>query len=135
MRWLLDTNIVIAALKQDTRVLERLDTIHPQQLVLSPVVLGELELGVHKSRWAERNRQRLDELVAGLVPVALDARVARAYGLIRARLERAGQIIGANDLWIAAQAVAMDLTLVTDNVGEFERVKGLVIENWLSARK
>jgi tRNA(fMet)-specific endonuclease VapC len=132
VRWLLDTNIFIAALKQDSRVLERLETIHPEQLVLSPVVLGELELGVQKSRWVERNQQRLDELVAGLSLMALDARVARAYGLIRARLERAGQIIGANDLWIAAQAVAMEVTLVTDNVGEFERVEGLAIENWLA---
>lgn len=63
---------------------------------------------------------------------ALDARAAKAYGLIRARLERSGQIIGANDLWIAPQAVAMEVTLVTDNVGEFEQVEGLTIENWLA---
>jgi tRNA(fMet)-specific endonuclease VapC len=132
MRWLLDTNILIAALKLNPAVLAHLETIDPGDLVLSPIVLGELELGVLKSRWSDRNRKRLDALLANVSLAPLDAAVARAYGRIRADLERAEKIIGANDLWIAAQALSLESTLVTDNVGEFERVTGLVVENWLA---
>lgn len=132
MRWLLDTNILIAALKLNPAVLGRLETIDPGDLVLSPVVLGELELGVVKSRWSERNRKRLDALLANVSLAPLDASVARIYGQIRTDLERAGKIIGANDLWIAAQALSLESTLVTNNVGEFERVANLRIENWLA---
>jgi len=132
MRWLLDTNILIAALKQHPLVLERLEGVSPRDLVLSPVVLGELELGVTKSRWSSANRARLDALIAGVPLVPLDAAAARTYGEIRGALEQAGQVIGANDLWIAAQAMALKLTLVTDNAREFQRVEGLAVENWLS---
>ncbi len=132
MRWMLDTNILIAALKLNPAVLGRLETVELGQLVLSPVVLGELELGVMKSRWSERNRQRLDELLGSLSLTPLDASTARMYGRVRADLERAGQIIGANDLWIASQALGLGITLVTDNVREFQRVEGLAVENWLA---
>lgn len=131
MKWLLDTNILIAALKQDSLVLERLEGVLPGELALSPVVLGELELGVIKSRWSTANRKRLDALIRHFPLVPLDAAAARAYGEVRAALERAGKVIGANDLWIAAQALSLNLVLVTDNVGEFKRVEGLVVENWL----
>ena len=131
MKWLLDTNILIAALKQNSLVLARLEGVSPGDLALSPVVLGELELGVIKSRWSATNRKRLDALITHFPLVPLDAAAAKVYGEVRAALERSGNIIGANDLWIAAQAVALNLILVTDNVGEFKRVEGLVVENWL----
>ena len=70
-------------------------------------------------------------MVAGLEVVALDAAVSKTYARIRADLERRGQSIGANGLWIAAQALALGATLVTDNVRAFGRVKGLEVENWL----
>ena len=95
------------------------------------VVLGELEFGAEKSTWAARNRQRLNELTERLPLLGVDASAARHYARIRAQLERQGQPIGANDLWIAAQALAADATLVTDNEGEFRRVPGLALENWL----
>ena len=84
-----------------------------------------------KSRWSAANRKRLDALIKHFPLIPLDAAAARAYGEVRAALERTGKIIGANDLWIAAQAVSLNVILVTDNLGEFIRVEGLVVENWL----
>ncbi len=131
MRYLLDTNIVIAAIKGRSAVVERLENTPLENVVLSPVVLGELEFGAEKSRQIERNRSRLAELAEQLPLAALDAVTSRRYGEIRAHLERLGTPIGANDLWIAAQALALGAILVTDNVAEFVRVPGLKIENWL----
>lgn len=131
MRYLLDTNIIIAAMKGDVRIREKLETTPLSALVLSPVVLGELELGVVKSLHQDKNRARLAQVVDGMPHVLLDAEAGRRYGLIRAELERSGTPIGANDYWIAAQALAIDAVLVSDNVGEFSRVPGLSVENWL----
>jgi len=132
-RYLLDTNILIAALKGAPGVRQQLEHTPLNALLLSTVVLGELEFGAEKSAWAARNRQRLNELTERLPLLGVDASTARHYARIRAQLERQGQPIGANDLWIAAQALAADATLVTDNEGEFRRVPGLALENWLRA--
>lgn len=134
MRYLLDTSIVIAAMKGRPEVVERLENTPLEGVILSPVVLGELKFGAEKSRQVERNRSRLTELAERLPLVALDAATSHSYGEVRAHLERLGRPIGANDLWIAAQALALSATLVTDNVGEFARVPGLKIENWLERR-
>lgn len=131
MRYLLDTNIVIAAMKGDARVRGKLETTPLSEIVLSPVVLGELEHGVEKSQHKEKNRTRLTHIVEGMQLTPLDAEASRHYGAIRAELERKGTPIGANDYWIAAQALAMEAVLVTNNGGEFARVQGLTVENWL----
>jgi tRNA(fMet)-specific endonuclease VapC len=131
MRYLLDTNIVIAAMKGDARVRDRLETTPLSEIVLSPVVLGELEHGVEKSQHKEKNRARLTRIVEGMHLMSLGAEASQRYGAVRAELERKGTPIGANDYWIAAQALAMDAVLVTNNVGEFSRVPGLTVENWL----
>jgi len=131
VRYLLDTNILIAAIKGVEQVRAKLETIPLTELILSPVVLGELELGVEKSRQREKNAARLARIVEGIPLVPLDAGTSRHYGVIRAALERQGKPIGANDYWVAAQALALGAVLVTDNVGEFSRVPDLVIENWL----
>jgi tRNA(fMet)-specific endonuclease VapC len=128
--YLLDTNIVIAALKGAPRVRQQMERIPLNALRLSTVVLGELEFGVEKSAYSERNRARLAELAQNLPLVGIDADTARQYARIRAFLERQGTPIGANDLWIAAQALATDAILVTNNTREFERVPGLALENW-----
>lgn len=94
-------------------------------------MLGELETGVEKSAQVERNRARLGAVVAGLAVPALDAATSSNYARIRAALECEGTPIGANDLWIAAQALALDAVLVKDKVREFARAPGLVVENWL----
>lgn len=131
MPYLLDTNILIAAMKGYPQVRGHLEVTPLQDIVLSPMVLGELELGVAKSRFRERNAARLAELVRGIVLRPIDAGVAQHYASIRASLELAGTPIGANDYWIAAQARAQDLILVSDNVREFSRVEGLTLQNWM----
>lgn len=132
MLWLLDTNIVIAAVKGVPSVRARLQQVLAVDVVLSPIVLGELQFGAEKSRFPERNRAKLEKVIEGFPVVALDFTSSRIYGRIRNELERVGQPIGANDLWIAAQAMALGATVVTDNTREFERVAGLRVENWLS---
>lgn len=131
MHYLLDTNIFIAALKAHPAVRARLESVPASSIVVSPIVLGELETGVEKSAQGERNRARLDEVVARLAVQPLDAKTSAHYARIRAVLERQGTPIGGNDLWIAAQALALGAVLVTDKVKEFARVPGLVVENWL----
>lgn len=133
MRHLLDTSIFIAALKGRSEVRTRLQRLPLADLLLSPVVLGELELGVAKSAWPERNRARLADVVQHLTVVPLDAEVAHHYADLRAVLERRGTPIGANDLWIAAQARALGAVLVTDNMRELGRVDALKIDNWLQS--
>ena len=131
-RYLLDTNIVIAALKGHPALRERLERVPLDSLLLSAIVLGELEFGAENSAYAERNRQRLAELVSRLPLIGVDAAAAVQYGRLRADLERQGTPICANDLWIAAQAASVEATLVTDNEREFRRVAGLRVENWLT---
>jgi tRNA(fMet)-specific endonuclease VapC len=131
MRYLLDTNIFIAAMKGAASVRERLETVPLSDMVLSPVVLGELWLGVERSQNREKNAARLAHLVEILSLQPLDAEVSRQYAAIRAELEQRGTPIGANDYWIAAQGRALGAVVVTDNVGEFGRVSGLGVENWL----
>jgi tRNA(fMet)-specific endonuclease VapC len=112
-------------------LVNRLERTPVSSLILSPVVLGELEVGAEKSAFPEKNRTRLSRLVDVIPFGALDADTSVHYGRIRADLERKGTPIGANDLWIAAQAMALGAALVTDNTREFARVEGLVMENWL----
>ncbi len=130
MRYLLDTHIVIAALKGLPSVRRKLETIPISDLVLSRVVLGELEVGADKSAHPEKNRARLAALIEGIAVAPLSTETALCYGRIRAALERQGMPIGANDLWIAAQALALGAVVVTDNESEFSRVAGLGLENW-----
>ena len=132
MLYLLDTNIVIAAVKGVPSVRSRLELVLAVDVVLSPVVLGELHFGIEKSSYPERNRAKLEKLIEGFPVVPLDFAASRTYGQICKELERVGQPIGANDLWIAAQAMALGAKMVTDNTREFERIAGLHVENWLS---
>jgi len=112
-------------------VRQRLEDTPLGALRLSAIVLGELEFGAEKSAHGERNRARLEALARRLPLVGIDHDTTRRYAQIRALLERQGTPIGANDTWIAAQALAIDATLVTDNEREFSRVPGLKLENWL----
>ena len=132
MRHLLDTNTLIAMTKEHPGVLERLTNIPASAILLSSVVVAEIEYGIAKSTRQEHNRRVFDKLLDGFQVVPFDAIAARLYGPIRARLERQGRLIGPYDLMIAAHARALDAVLVTDNVGEFTRVDDLAVENWLS---
>ena len=98
---------------------------------ISTVVLSELEYGVAKSQQVERNRQRLADFLQPFIIVPYDAAAARAYGTLRTQLERSGQLIGREDMMIAAHALSLEATIVTNNAREFQRVSGLVVENWV----
>jgi tRNA(fMet)-specific endonuclease VapC len=130
--WLLDSNILIAAIKGEPRaLLNRLARIAPNRLHLSSIVLAELGTGAEKSRDRARRRADIEDLTQGMCELPFEAVDAMAYARIRAALEGAGASIGPMDLLIAAQAVARDLVVVTGNLREFRRVPGLRCENWL----
>jgi tRNA(fMet)-specific endonuclease VapC len=131
-RFLLDTNICIHIRRRRTPgVLTRFLRLKPGEAVLSVITYGELVYGVEKSQFREQAIEQLTEL-AGLVPIMeLPLQAGQFYGAIRATLEAKGEIIGNNDLWIAAHAKAAGLTLVTNNEREFRRIRGLKIQNWV----
>ena len=131
MLYLLDTNIIIAAMKGAPGVISRLERTPLSSLVLSPIVLGELEFGAEKSAHPEKNRARLASLIESIPTSPLNTETSCHYGRIRANLEKMGTPIGANDLWIAAHALALAAVVVTDNIREFSRVEGLAVENWI----
>ncbi len=131
MRFLLDTNIVSDLLRAPQgRVAERIRAVGEARVRTSIIVAAELRFGARKLGSA-RLTARL-EAVLGVLEIAPFAAPAdEVYGHIRAGLERAGTPIGGNDLLIAAQAIALGDTVVTDNEREFGRVEGLAVENWL----
>lgn len=131
MRYLLDTNILIALTKKRPGLAERLGQVPARMILLSSVVLAEIEYGIAKSTRKEHNRTIFERLLQGFQVTSFDEAAAGHYGPIRAALERRGELIGPYDLMIAAQARAENAVLVTDNVHEFKRVEGLVVENWL----
>jgi tRNA(fMet)-specific endonuclease VapC len=130
-RYLLDTNICIyIRQKRPDQVLRRFQKLRPGEAVLSIITYGELLYGAAKSAQPREALERLRELVHLLPALSLPETAAEVYGRIRAELESKGQMIGNNDLWIAAHAVAAGLTMVTNNEKEFRRVPGLKIQNW-----
>lgn len=131
-RYLLDTNICIYIRRnRPPEVLARFQRLKPGEAVLSVITFGELLYGAEKSASKEKARQKLAELSELLPVMPLPSEAAETYGTIRAQLGGTGQIIGNNDLWIAAHAMAASLTLVTNSEREFRRVTKLKIENWL----
>ena len=131
-RFLLDTNICIyIRRRRPPRLQARFERLKIGEAVLSVITYGELIYGVEKSQFREQATKQLAEL-AGLVPIMeLPPQAGEFYGAIRASLEARGEIIGNNDLWIAAHAKAAGLTLITNNEHEFRRVQGLKIQNWV----
>jgi tRNA(fMet)-specific endonuclease VapC len=130
-RYLLDTNICIyIRQKRPEEVLRRFRKLRPGEAGLSVITYGELLYGAAKSKQRDLALERLHELISLMPALALPEEAAEAYGTIRAELESKGEMIGNNDLWIAAHAMAVGLTLVTNNEREFRRVHGLKIQNW-----
>jgi len=130
-RFLLDTNICIyIRRKKPEEVLRRFRMLKAGEAALSVITFGELVYGAEKSAQRVPALELLRELARVLPVMGLPETAADAYGTIRAELERKGQLIGNNDLWIAAHAKAAGLTLVTNNEREFRRVRGLRVENW-----
>jgi len=130
-RYLLDTNICIyIRRKKPEEVLRRFRTLRPGEAVLSVITFGELVYGAEKSAQRGVALEVLRELAQVLPVQSLPETAAESYGTIRAELERKGEMIGNNDLWIAAHAKTADLVLVTNNEREFRRVRGLKVQNW-----
>ena len=131
MAWLLDTNAVIALVTGRSESLRRrVEASAPGTLSTSAIVAHELYSGAYRSRKIEFNLETLRLLFADLVILDLDREDARTAGEIRATLARQGTPIGPYDVLIAGQARARGLTLVTNNISEFQRVPGLALEDW-----
>jgi len=132
MRYLLDTNICIYIIKRKPpAVLKKFKTFQISDLGLSSITLAELEFGVYNSTYPEQNQEALNQFLSPLEVVPFDDRAAIEYGRIRASLQKRGLTIGAMDLLIAAQAKSLGIPLVTNNVKEFKRIIGLLLENWV----
>jgi tRNA(fMet)-specific endonuclease VapC len=131
--FLLDTN-VLSALVRDPQgaVAEHIARVGETNVCTSIVVAAELRYGAAK-RGSARLTQQLDVILTAMDIVPFESPMDRVYADVRTALEQRGRPIGGNDLIIAAQALALDAVLVTDNVKEFEQVPGLKIENWVRA--
>lgn len=131
MQYLLDTNICIyIANGKDERLLRRFELLEHGEAGMSIVTYMELAYGASKSQQKRLNSAIIEQLKEEIQVLPLDISAAEIYGTLRANLERQGRMIGAFDMVIAAHALALGLTLVTNNVREFGRVKGLRVENW-----
>lgn len=134
MKYMLDTNICIHVIKHRPEVVIQNFLKHdPNELCISSITYAELMHGVEKSQDVERNRVAMTLFLSAISILDFDHYAAEEYGAIRADLERKGTPIGPMDTLIAAHARAEDLTLVTNNTREFDRVEGLDVENWTIA--
>ena len=131
MLFMLDTNICIYTIKnRPAEVVQKVKEFSPPDLVISAITVCELEYGASKSKNPEKNRQALVKFLAPFEICPFNEQAASHYGEIRAHFERSGNSIGAMDLLIAAHARSLSLTLVTNNLNEFDRVPGLSTVNW-----
>ena len=131
MRYLLDTNIVSAMVRDPHgRIAQRIRAVGENNVCTSVVVAAELRYGVTK-KGSARLAAQLEAVLTALDVLALETPVDSIYGEVRTQLERTGQPIGGNDLLIAAHALSLECTVVTDNEREFRRVEGLSVDNWL----
>jgi tRNA(fMet)-specific endonuclease VapC len=130
--YLLDTNIVSDLVRHPQGIVaQRIAHIGPERLCTSLIVVSELRYGAAK-KGSARLSQQLERILEGLAILPYATPADFHYGHIRAALQRLGQPIGYSDLLIAAHALALGATMVTDNMREFERVPGLAVENWLA---
>jgi tRNA(fMet)-specific endonuclease VapC len=131
-RYLIDTNIWSALIRRfNTGLVNRFAALERGRIALSPIVLGELQVGYYKGDRTPKRQLVIDTIRASAELLTINSRVSDTYAQLRAQLEQTGTPIGPNDTWIAAEALHHKLVLVTDNVREFERVPGLRVENWL----
>jgi tRNA(fMet)-specific endonuclease VapC len=131
MRYSFDTNILSDLIHNPQgRIAAHIRQVGEAEVCTSVIVAAELRYGAQK-KGSARLAAQLEAVLGALAILPFEPPADAAYGLIRTRLERLGQPIGGNDLLIAAQAIALGLTIVTDNEVEFARVEGLEWENWL----
>ena len=133
MTYLLDTNICIYIIKRKPlRVFDKFKGIRPDYIGISSITYTELTYGVAKSNNIEQNRDALQNFIVPLEIFSFNDLAALAYGEIRALLERSGQVIGALNMLIAAHALSLNKTLITNNTREFTRIPDLKVENWIN---
>jgi tRNA(fMet)-specific endonuclease VapC len=131
VKFLLDSTVVIALLRGDQTLIQRIQTYAPGDLAMPSIVAHELFYGAYKSRRAQTNLALIEALQFPVLE--FDWEDARRGGELRAHLAARGTPIGPYDVLIAGQALARDLILVTHNGREFQRVPGLMVEDWQSA--
>ena len=134
MKYLLDTNICVYLIRQKPpTLLQKFTQFAVADIGISTITVAELQYGVYRSAHQTKNQQALEQFLIPLAILDFDYDAANSYGRLRAHLEARGTPIRALDTLIAAHALALQLTLVTNNVGEFARVEGLRIEDWSTA--
>ncbi|WP_017316509.1 type II toxin-antitoxin system tRNA(fMet)-specific endonuclease VapC [Mastigocladopsis repens] len=132
MRFLLDTNTCIYIIKRKPpKVFERFQTLDIFDVGIFSITVAELEYGVYKSQRQQQNQAALSQFLIPLEIIPFNETATQTYGRIRAELERQGIVIGSMNMLIASQAISLGLILVTNNVREFSRIPGLVLENWV----
>jgi tRNA(fMet)-specific endonuclease VapC len=131
IKYLLDTNIVIYVLKR--RPIEVLEIFNrnANRMAISSITLAELIYGAEKSQHVDKNLEAIEEFISHLEVLSYDAKASQHYGQIKSGLEKKGQLIGENDLHIAAHAISQGLILISNNLKEFSRVPNLALENWV----
>ena len=133
MKYLLDTNMCVYALRNKPRaVSDHIQQHKPDDIVISAITVAELRVGADKSNRPEENHRQISNFLLTFDVLMFDSGAADAYGVIRADLERRGQPIGELDMLLAAHAVSQNLIFVTHNTSEFQRVKGLQLEDWFA---
>jgi tRNA(fMet)-specific endonuclease VapC len=133
LKYLLDTNIVIYVIKRRPIEVMGIFNENAGRMAISAITLSELFHGAEKSAKVAQNLAVVDEFASLLEVLPYTAKASQHYGAVRTALEKAGRPIGVNDLHIAAHARSEGVTLVTNNLAEFERVPGLLTENWVGA--
>jgi tRNA(fMet)-specific endonuclease VapC len=130
-RYLLDTNVISNLVRQPAgRAARRIEEVGDRNIVTSIIVVAEIRFGLAK-RPSPALAAQTEAVLGGIIALPFAHPAELIYGRIRADLESRGRIIGANDILIAAHAIAAQCVLVTDNTREFSRLDGLRIENWL----
>ena len=133
VRYLLDTNICIyIAKKRPLEVYQRLSELSIGDVGMLLITFGELRFGAEKSQHQEIALEKLEQLMRYIPVIMPTQETAEKYAIIRSFLEKTGQPIGNNDLWIAAHALSLNTILVTNNTKEFIKVPDLLVENWVN---
>ncbi|PIQ11507.1 MAG: VapC toxin family PIN domain ribonuclease [Ignavibacteriales bacterium CG18_big_fil_WC_8_21_14_2_50_31_20] len=132
MKYMLDTNICIYLINnKPTSVKQNLESIPPENVFISSITASEIWYGIYKSKFVEKNIIAFLGFLSTIKILPYDENAAIKYGEIRAELEKSGNIIGSNDMLIAAHALSLDYSLVTNNEQEFRRIKQLTVLNWV----
>lgn len=132
MKYLIDTNICIYIMNNHpAEVFEKFKHVDVGEVGISSISVSELHYGAFKSRKIKQNVKRLEEFLYPFDILSYDEIASKEYGKIRSQLEKKGTVIGPLDMLIAAHAISQNLTLITNNTKEFDRIGRLKVENWV----